>query len=128
VNPRTVVNAMRRDHANQIAEQAAKLLGIAAPKCDRISRRRGFGRFGRFSVPSWAFEAHPLYREYYIAHEVCHSVPGANKHGPAFRVNEQRVCESLGMRLVFSSGGAYPDGIKDLATGEVVCSRRGIPV
>jgi hypothetical protein len=78
-------------------------------------------------MPSWAFERHPLYREYYIAHEVCHSVPGAIHHGAAFRVNEVKVCEAFGMRLVFSSGGAYPDGIKDLATGELVCSRHGYP-
>jgi hypothetical protein len=116
-------NQHLRELADMIAEQVAPVIGLArAPKCDRITRRRGHGGHGRFSVPEWtaAPNAPTEYFAYYVAHEVCHSKVLA--HGPAFMEIEDKALAALGLRPVRCAQGNYLAGLTDLA-GNLVCVR-----
>lgn len=123
------VNRLRRAKAEQIARQAFKVLGFPvarAPKCIRITARRGHGGSGEFSMPKWAFDKHPAFTLYYAVHEACHCVPsGESSHGPAFHRNESQVMEAFGYRLLYAERGPYLRGIRELNSDTTVCDKWG---
>lgn len=125
------LNKERRQYANELANRVAKILGLPfVPKCARITRCRGRAHYWdrRFSVPAWIFDKHLAYRNYYIAHEVCHFVRGiAGKHGPYFHRNEQRIAHQFGYSLIHQheGRGPYLDKIVELDTLLPVCDRWG---
>lgn len=118
-------NAQLRERANAIAAIVAPAIGLQyVPLCHRITRRRGRGRTTGFSVPAWA-AAHPLYFNYYAAHEVCHAhLDAGYSHGPGFRAKEAIALAALGLAPIYQNGGKgpYVDALTDLA-GNVVCVR-----
>jgi predicted metal-dependent hydrolase len=122
------VNRMYREYADSVAAEVARQLRLAAiPVCSRVTRRRGHASYTtkEFSVPSWAFQAHPAFRDYYIAHECCHKNPEAKRHGPAFHRVEQLLAERRGHRLHFNGNSPYPVMISELETGHPICDKVG---
>lgn len=126
------MNKQRREYANKLARRVSKILGISTPpKCVRITSRRGHAHTHlfchTFSVPKWIFDKHPSYRDYYIAHEVCHFHSRHPHHGPGFHLNEQIVAEKFGVRLIHErqGKGPYLSEIRDLDTGLPICDQYG---
>lgn len=119
-------NAKLRQWADEIAARVAPIIGLKhTPRCQRITNRRGRGYRHAFSVPYWAAE-HADYFAYYVAHEVCHAHPKAERnHGPNFRLLEGVVLAELGMAPVYQKDGRgpYVEALKDLRTGNVLCVR-----
>jgi hypothetical protein len=123
------INRERREYANSIAQKVAQILGkTSQPKCDRITRRRGFAKIGgsRFSVPSWAFEKIPEYRDYYIIHEALHCLTGLRDGNPNFRIIEKQV-NLLHSGCHIEYKGHYASKLVD-ASGIALCGKAGGPV
>ena len=119
-------NRLLREFANDVAASVAPVLGLPVPTCGRISRRRGYGRVGGFSVPSWAAEGPTDYFIYYIAHEVCHT-GGIYGHGANFHALETKAMAHLGYVLDYQNGGKgpYPAQIRCIKTGRILARREG---
>lgn len=122
------INAERKAYANKIAKRVARLVGFkgTAPKCNRITKWRGRAKLGgdTFSLPGWAFERHPSYLRYYIAHEALHGITGRGDGDNAFRYAEQEVAAKLGYRIVYKSH--YPIRLEDKA-GFTITDGQGRP-
>jgi len=117
-----------RQYVERLAARVARALGIPKPHLIAIRGKRGRAYFGSgYTLPEGIFHRHPAYRDYYIAHEVCHFVPGANHHGTAFWKNEQLLAEARGHRLIFPLDGKspYPVEIRELDTGHPICDQYG---
>jgi hypothetical protein len=126
------MNSKHRAYANALAARLAKRLKKAAPKCTRITRRRGHAYYwrGEFSVPVWAITAHPAYALYYVLHEACHCFARTSGHGPDFLHLEAELLESEGLRIIRreNSKNGYAEALLDLHTGELLCDKHGQPV
>jgi hypothetical protein len=121
-------NSERRAYATALALRVSRALGLAkAPVCHRITRARGWGHRAYFSVPGWAFKGSPAYRDYYIAHEVCHAT-GNNTHDALFKADEAKAMKAIGLQLQFEKAhDDYPIVIRN-AAGEPVASEWGDPI
>lgn len=119
-------NRLLREFANDIAASVAPVLGLPIPKCKRITKRRGHGHQGFFSVPIWAASAPTDYFIYYVAHEVCHT-GGIFDHGTSFRALETKAMSHLGYSLEYQNDGRGPYINKILCskTSKVLVIRNG---
>lgn len=100
-------NKHLRELANEIAARTAKIIEspFAAPKCHRITQRRGHGDRDGFSIPGWA-AANTDYFVYYVIHETCHAT--GRSHDSKFHADEQKALRVFGMKPTYERGGAGP--------------------
>lgn len=129
-----MTTAIRNRHfrqlANEIAAEVSQVIGLRkSPKCFRITKLRGHGNAGAFSVPCWAATSRSTqYFIYYVAHEVCHAHPLALGHGSFFKKLERKACAHFGLQLVLErkGRGPYLDALLDSSSGEPYYVKQGL--